>query len=90
MSSRMSIMALLPVTAVLVGLSGASAFAQSYTAPAGIPPSLAPGGMDGRAALPNLAASQGRVRYAPPREADDLVTGSLRVPHPVHRAPPRW
>ncbi|TGD99305.1 hypothetical protein [Methylobacterium nonmethylotrophicum] len=90
MSARLSIPALLPVTAVLIALSALSARAQSYTAPAGIPPALAPGGLEGRAAVPNFVASQGRARYAAPSRIDAIVTGSLRTPYAVRRAPSRW
>ncbi|WP_375462756.1 hypothetical protein [uncultured Methylobacterium sp.] len=59
-----------------------SAFAQSYNAPAGIPAAAAPGGLEGRAALPNLLDAQGRDPrgYAPRGYVveDGLVTGSLR------------
>ncbi|TNC09991.1 hypothetical protein FF100_24045 [Methylobacterium terricola] len=89
MSAYLPRKALLPITALLVGLSGTAALAQSYTAPAGIPPVLAPGGLEGRAAVPNIVASQGRARSLAARRADDLVTGSLRGPHHVRRVPPR-
>lgn len=53
-----------------------AAFAQSYTAPAGIPAVTAPGGLEGRAAVPNLLNDRGRaVQVVTP---DDLATGSLR------------
>ena len=59
-----------------------TAFAQSYTAPAGIPAVTAPGGVEGRAALPNLIDAQGGSRGFSQRGAveDDLVTGSVRGP----------
>ncbi|KAB1072426.1 hypothetical protein [Methylobacterium planeticum] len=63
------------------------AFAQSYTAPAGIPAVTAPGGLEGRAAGPNLAADQGRSLQGYGGRgivrggfADDgLTTGSVRA-----------
>ena len=60
-----------------------AALAQSYTAPAGIPAATAPGGLEGRAALPNLMEDRGRtLRVGTPYgTGDDLVTGSLRRPH---------
>ena len=58
------------------------AFAQSYTAPAGIPAVTAPGGTEGRAALPNLANDAGRsLRGYGPRDVivdDGLTTGTVR------------
>ncbi|WP_267359583.1 MULTISPECIES: hypothetical protein [unclassified Methylobacterium] len=60
-----------------------AALAQSYTAPAGIPATTAPGGLEGRAALPNLMNDRGRtVGLGQSYETtDDLVTGALRRPH---------
>lgn len=60
-----------------------AALAQSYTAPAGIPAAAAPGGLAGRAALPNVLQDRDQVaRIGTPREAadDDLVTGSVVSP----------
>lgn len=58
----------------------ATASAQSYNAPAGIPAAAAPGGLEGRAALPNFLDAGNDVRRSAPRGyADDtLVTGSVR------------
>jgi hypothetical protein len=57
------------------------AFAQSFTAPAGIPAVTAPGGLEGRAALPNIVADQGRsVRAVGPYgviDEDGLTTGAI-------------
>lgn len=55
-----------------------TAFAQSYTAPAGIPAATAPGGLEGRAALPNARDAVGRDPRGYGRAEDGLVTGSLR------------
>ncbi|MGU3539902.1 hypothetical protein [Methylobacterium sp. A54F] len=58
-------------TALTLGLFGAlatSAFAQSYTAPAGIPAVTAPGGLAG---TPRFEARTG--------DRDTLTTGSLRA-----------
>ena len=49
-------------TALGLALS-TTAFAQSFTAPAGIPAALAPGGLEGRAAVPN-ALERRRPRAA--------------------------
>lgn len=59
-----------------------TAFAQSYNAPAGIPAVTAPGGVEGRAAVPNLIdAQEGSRGFAPRGYADDaFVTGSVRGP----------
>ena len=68
-------------TALGLALS-TTAFAQSFTAPAGIPAALAPGGLEGRAAVPNAldaARSAPRATVRGVYGADDgLVTGSLR------------
>lgn len=66
--------------ALLLALSATPGLAQSYNAPAGIPAAAAPGGLQGRAALPNLIdAGEGRVRAVTPRGYDDdLATGSVR------------
>ncbi|GJE26940.1 hypothetical protein [Methylobacterium organophilum] len=65
-----------------LGLSGATAFAQSYNAPAGIAPAVAPGGLQGRAALPNLAeANGGLLPGVAARGYDDgIATGTVRAP----------
>ncbi|MGU3537315.1 hypothetical protein [Methylobacterium sp. A54F] len=68
----------LTAAALLLAFSGSAALAQSYNAPAGIPPALAPGGLEGRAAIANfLDARDAPARYADPRLSDDLATGSL-------------
>ena len=68
-------------TALGLALS-TTAFAQSFTAPAGIPAALAPGGLEGRAAVPNALDAAGHAPRGYARGvdgADDgLVTGSLR------------
>ncbi|WP_187273705.1 hypothetical protein [Methylobacterium sp. WL8] len=68
-------------TALGLALS-TTAFAQSFTAPAGIPAALAPGGLKGRAAVPNALDAAGHAPRGYGRDvygADDgLVTGSLR------------
>lgn len=58
-------------------LSATGALAQSYNAPAGIPAAAAPGGLEGRAAVPNLIDAEGG-RTLQPRGYDDreLNTGS--------------
>lgn len=79
MTTRFTITAALGL-ALSVPLA-ATAFAQSYNAPAGIAAVTAPGGLEGRAALPNLVDVQGGSRaFAPRGDYDDaLVTGSLRA-----------
>lgn len=67
--------------AAALGLTlSTGALAQSYNAPAGIPAATAPGGLEGRAAGPNLIDARGpAVRAdAPYGLADDLTTGSVR------------
>ncbi|WP_375456427.1 hypothetical protein [uncultured Methylobacterium sp.] len=79
MTTRITITAALGL-ALSVPLA-ATAFAQSYNAPAGIAAVTAPGGVEGRAALPNLIDAQGGSRALSPRGAYDeaFVTGSLRA-----------
>ncbi|HEX8416974.1 MAG TPA: hypothetical protein VF641_05155 [Methylobacterium sp.] len=69
----------LAVGAFAVILSATGALAQSYNAPAGIPAAAAPGGLEGRAAVPNRIDAQGGRTLAP-RDYDDreLATGSIR------------
>ena len=58
-----------------------TAFAQSYTAPAGIPAVTAPGGLEGRAAAGNLDAYYGRSYRPGPGEVSVegiYTTGSVR------------
>ena len=66
--------------AVALGLSASGALAQSYTAPAGIPAALAPGGLEGRAAERNVHQLHGgRVHAVTPlRHQDEIATGSVR------------
>ena len=72
--------------AVLGFTLSTAALAQSYTAPAGIPATTAPGGLEGRAAVPNLMNDRGpAVRVDPSYgTTDDLVTGALPRPHRNH------
>ena len=64
----------------LLGLSlSTTAFAQSFTAPAGIPAVTAPGGVQGRAAVPNLMDSRNVDGYAVIQDDGVVVTGS--IPH---------
>ncbi|GJD35156.1 hypothetical protein [Methylobacterium aerolatum] len=64
----------------LVGLSlTTGAFAQSFTAPAGIPAVTAPGGVQGRAAVPNLIDSRNVDGYVVIR--DDAVDATGSIPH---------
>ena len=60
-------------------LVSSTAFAQSFTAPAGTPAVTAPGGLAGRAAGPNLydARNVGRAGVVLGDE-DGLTTGSIR------------
>lgn len=76
MTARLAITAL----ALALGMAASGASAQSYNAPAGIPAATAPGGLQGRAALPNLFEDRdGRAVYAPRRAYDgDVTTGSVR------------
>ena len=78
MTTRITIAAALGLA--LSGPLATTAFAQSYNAPAGIPAVTAPGGVEGRAALPNLIDAQEGAQGFSPRGAydDTLVTGSLR------------
>lgn len=68
--------------ALALGLSASAALAQSYNAPAGIPAALAPGGLEGRAAGPNLydvTEGRGRAVVSPrDRYERDVTTGSVR------------
>ncbi|CAA2101560.1 hypothetical protein MBUL_01238 [Methylobacterium bullatum] len=70
-----------------LALSG-TAFAQSYTAPAGIPAATAPGGLEGQAAARNIGAYDSRVSR-PIRTRIDVdaavTTGSVRPTPPRHR-----
>ena len=68
-----------------------AALAQSYTAPAGIPAATAPGGLEGRAAVPNLLAERERTNRVGTvyGTTDDLVTGSVRRPHHSRAVDPR-
>lgn len=57
-------------------MAATAALAQSYTAPAGLPAVVAPGGLQGRAAL---EARGGYVASAPRRwDERDITTGSAR------------
>lgn len=71
MSSRLLAGALLGLTL------STTAFAQSYTAPAGIPAVTAPGGVEGQAALPNLSHSRNVPTSAPALEDRVTTTGSV-------------
>ena len=71
--------------ALALGLTGSAAVAQSYNAPAGIPPIAAPGGLEGRAALPNVDATTRAGARVTVRD-DDLSTGSVRT-HRGERSP---
>ncbi len=66
-------------------LVSTSAFAQSFTAPAGTPAVTAPGGLEGRAAGPNLydGRNVGRAGVVFGDEEGVVTTGSI---HP-HAAP---
>lgn len=67
--------------ALALGLSASAALAQSYNAPAGIPPATAPGGLEGRAGGVNARdAIEGRGLIVAPRGGDarDVTTGSVR------------
>ncbi|MCJ2057956.1 hypothetical protein MKL09_15485 [Methylobacterium sp. J-048] len=69
---------------VALGLTlSTAALAQSYTAPAGIPAATAPGGLEGRAAVPNRLAEGDRTGRAGTfyGTTDDLVTGSVHRPY---------
>lgn len=57
-------------------LAASAASAQSYTAPAGLPAVVAPGGLVGQAALD----ARGRYGSSAPRRGDerDITTGSAR------------
>lgn len=67
--------------AVALGLSASGAFAQSYNAPAGIPPAVAPGGLEGQAAARNLhELRDSRARAVVPQGyQDEIATGSVRA-----------
>lgn len=60
-------------------LVSSTAFAQSFTAPAGIAAVTAPGGLEGRAAGPNLydARNVGRAGGVVGDEEGVLTTGSI-------------
>jgi hypothetical protein len=69
--------------ASVLGFSVAPAMAQSYTAPAGIPAAVAPGGLEGRTAGVNrFDATAGRGAVLAPRTGDtrEITTGSVRRP----------
>lgn len=77
------------LAAAALGLALTTAVsAQSYTAPAGIPPVTAPGGLEGQAAAANLAAARNVSTYGTNVEVSvgDLTTGSLRRSNAPHRA----
>ena len=73
------------VGAALGVLVSSTAFAQSYTAPAGTPAATAPGGLEGRAAGPNLydGRNVGRAGVLFGDEDGVATTGSIH-----HRAAP--
>ena len=79
------------LTGAALGLLVAtSAFAQSYTAPAGTPAVTAPGGLEGRAAGPNLydARNVGRAGVVF-GDVDGMTTGAIRhqqAPYGYYRA----
>lgn len=76
--TRMSVMTLRLLLGAALGLAlSSTAFAQSYTAPAGIPAATAPGGLEGRAALPNVRDAEARAPRGYGRIDDGLVTGSI-------------
>lgn len=62
-------------TGIALVLSSGAAFAQSYNAPAGIPAIVAPGGLQGRAAVYNL--NEDRPSLGRTVRNDDLNTGSV-------------
>ena len=78
MSARFLTGAALGLALSVAGFATAAS-AQSYTAPAGIPAVVAPGGIEGRAAVPNLSEAR-RLGYNGPAVTvdDGLSTGSLR------------
>lgn len=65
---------------VTLGLSASAAFAQSYTAPAGVPAAVAPGGLEGRAGARNLDDLRGgRDSFLASRaDRGEIATGSVR------------
>lgn len=63
--------------ALALSLSAGATLAQSYNAPAGIPATVAPGGLEGRAAFYNL--NEDRTRYGRVIRDDALSTGSIRA-----------
>ncbi|MCJ2014719.1 hypothetical protein [Methylobacterium sp. J-076] len=66
----------------VLGLSlSTAAFAQSFTAPAGIPAVTAPGGVEGRAAVPNLIDSRNVSTYGTVTEDGVVSTGSVQRSH---------
>ncbi len=73
--------------AVTLGLSASGAFAQSYNAPAGIPPAVAPGGLEGQAAARNVHELRDRSGHVmvPRGYQDEISTGSVRA-----RRSDRW
>ncbi|WP_019904021.1 hypothetical protein [Methylobacterium sp. 77] len=68
------------ILALAIGMAASAASAQSYTAPAGIPAAVAPGGLEGRAAVSNaMDFRDGRAAAAPRRgDQGELTTGSAR------------
>lgn len=77
MSARFITGAALGLALAAAGFATAAS-AQSYTAPAGIPAAVAPGGLEGRAVLPNLYDAQRRGDRAPVIVDDGFSTGSVR------------
>ncbi len=75
-------MSLRLLSGALLGLTlTTTAFAQSFTAPAGIPAVTAPGGVEGRAAVPNLYDARNVGTVARVHEDGVVVTGSIHHPH---------
>jgi hypothetical protein len=79
--SAMTHRSLTAALAIALGLSASGALAQSYNAPAGIPPAVAPGGLEGQAAARNLhELHDGRARVVVPQSyQDEISTGSVRA-----------
>lgn len=75
-------MSLRLLSGALLGLTlSTTAFAQSFTAPAGIPAVTAPGGVEGQAAVRNLNDARNVGAYARVRDDGVAVTGSIPRPH---------